>query len=105
MKFISNRDIAVGVINLEKAREFYEHTLSFTPIKINDTTVIYNTGHITLYITKGESYPPVPSFTVQSLQEAKKHLQEHGCTILNERENSFYFQSPDGTIYDVIQPI
>lgn len=104
MKFISNRDIAVGVKNLEKAREFYENTLNFIPNKINERTVVYKTGHLTLYITEGQSYPPVPSFTVQSLQNAKKHLQKHGCTILTERKNSFYFQSPDGTIYDIIHP-
>jgi len=34
MKFVSNRDVAVGVENLTDAIKFFEDTLGFKPTKI-----------------------------------------------------------------------
>ena len=103
MKFLSNDDIAIRVENLAVATKFYENTLGFNLIKSEPGLRVYHTGHFTLYVEEGDPHPPVPSFTVKSLSKAKKHLVENGCTILFERDSSFYFKDPTGVIWDIIE--
>ncbi len=103
MRFITNDDMAIGVENLEKAINFYEGTLGFKPTRAEPGLRVYETGCLTLYVMEGEPHPPVPSFTVGNLSEAKQLLMENGCTIMVERENSLYFQDPDGNTWDIIE--
>jgi catechol 2,3-dioxygenase-like lactoylglutathione lyase family enzyme len=103
MKFCSNEDIAIGVENLELATNFFEGALGFKPSQSKPGLRVYNTGHFILYVKEGEAHPPVPSFTVKDLFEAKKHLIENGCTILTERKSSLYFRDPTGVKWDIIQ--
>ena len=103
MKFTGNRDIAVGVKNIENAKKFYENTLGFKPGKAEPGRRVYNTGNFILYVVEGEPHPPVPSFTVESISEAKKWLEEQDCIILVERERSLYFRDPMGNVWDIIE--
>jgi len=103
MRFLSNRDMAVGVADLKTAIQFYEDTLGFKPVQIEPGLRVYDIGHITLYVEQGEPHPPVPSFTVEGLSEARKHLVMNGCNILVERDNSLYFRDPTGNIWDIIE--
>jgi catechol 2,3-dioxygenase-like lactoylglutathione lyase family enzyme len=103
MRFTSNRDIAVGVYDLEQAIEFYEKALRFKPEKTQSNLLVYNTGHFTLYVEKGKPHPPIPSYTVDNLEDAKRHLLENGCSILVESEKSLYFKDPFDIIWDVIE--
>jgi len=68
MRFISNRDLAIGVDDLRKAEAFYSSVLGFRLLKKTSGRMVYDTGHFTLYINDKESHPPIPSFTVQDLQ-------------------------------------
>ncbi|MBD3207588.1 bleomycin resistance protein [Candidatus Bathyarchaeota archaeon] len=103
MMFTSNRDISVGVDNLELAIEFYEKTLGFKPVKAKTNLHVYNTGHFTLYVEKSEPHSPILSYNVENLEEAKRHLQENGCSILVEREKSLYIKDPFGIVWDIIE--
>lgn len=103
MNFVSNRDIAVGVKNLETALKFYEDTLGFKPLEVSPMRRVYNTGYFTLYIEEGEPHPPVPSLTVEKITEAKAYLLEKGCRILIEHEKSIYFSDPMGNVWDIIE--
>ena len=103
MKYLSNDNIAVGVESLEIAVKFFEETMGFKPIKSKPGLRVYNTGCFTLYVEEGKTHPPIPSFTVQNLSDAKKHLMENGCTILVERNCSLYFRDPMGVIWDIIE--
>jgi catechol 2,3-dioxygenase-like lactoylglutathione lyase family enzyme len=103
MKILNNEDIAIGVKNLETAIHFYENTLGFNPIKSEPGLRVYNTRKFTLYVEEGEAHPPVLSFTVQNLSDAKIHLIENGCNILIERNRSLYFRDPTGVIWDIIE--
>ena len=104
MKFIGSRDIAVTVEILEKSRFFYENVLGFTPKKIEEKVVVYDTGSITLYVQELERHPPVPSFIVKNLAEARAHLEANGCVVIKEWNRSLYFMDPDGNIWDIIEP-
>ncbi len=44
MKFTGSRDIAVTVGCLKKSRVFYEDVLGFTPKKVEEKHVVYDTG-------------------------------------------------------------
>jgi catechol 2,3-dioxygenase-like lactoylglutathione lyase family enzyme len=103
MQFTGNRDIAVSVKDLESSRGFYEGVLGFNPEYLEEGMAVYNSGQFTLYVQEGEPYPPVPSFTVPDINEARKHLMGAGCTILEDRETSVYFRDPDGITWDAIQ--
>ena len=103
MCFKGNRDIAVSVKDLESSRRFYEQVLGFKPDRLEETTAVYNTGHFTLYVQEGEPHPPVPSFTVQDINAARKRLIEAGCEILIDRGTSLYFRDPDGVTWDIIE--
>lgn len=103
MRFTGNRDIAVSVKDLEASRAFYEGTLGFKPEYVEEGLAVYNTGHFTLYVQKGEPHPPVPSFTVPDIKEARRHLVDAGCTVIEERDTSIYFKDLDGITWDAIQ--
>ncbi|MCW4050926.1 MAG: VOC family protein [Candidatus Bathyarchaeota archaeon] len=64
---------------------------------------VYDTGHITFYLVEVTPHPPIPSFTVPDLDEAKKHLTRNGCVILEERPSGFYFRDPTGVTFDSIE--
>jgi catechol 2,3-dioxygenase-like lactoylglutathione lyase family enzyme len=104
MRFTTNRDVAIGVENLEKSRKFYEETLGLKPVETCPGRAVYDAGHLTLYIIEGEPHPPVLSFTVENLRAAKRRLLEGGCDIVDERERSLYFRDPAGVVFDAIQP-
>ena len=103
MRFASNRDIAIGVEDLDKAAEFYEGILGFKPEKTEPKLRIYNTGHFTLYVEKTKNHPPIPSYTVENLHEAKMHLQDNGCNVLAERDRNLYFEDPFGIVWDLVE--
>jgi len=103
MKFTGNRDIAVTVGSLEKSRVFYENVLGLTPKKIEKKLVVYDTGSITLYVQELEHHPPVPSFSVENLAEARAHLIANGCTVTKEWEGALYFMDPEGNVWDIIE--
>ena len=103
MRFTANRDVAVGVENLEKSRKFYEETLGLKLVETGAGRAVYDAGHLTLYIEEGMPHPPVPSFKVECLSDAKRRLLEGGCEIVVEREKSVYFKDPSGVVFDAIE--
>jgi len=104
MKFTGNRDIAVTVDSLEKSRVFYEDVLGLKPKKVEEKLVVYDTGVITLYVQEQGGHPPVPSFSVENLPEARAHLESKGCVVTKEWKKSLYFRDPDGNVWDIIEP-
>jgi catechol 2,3-dioxygenase-like lactoylglutathione lyase family enzyme len=104
MKFQSNRCIAIHLPNLAKAERFYSDVLGFKLKSKSRAYLEYDTGHFLLYINKSaKARPPIPSFDVKSVPEAKAHLKAHGCKILIDRGGSLYFCDPFGITYDVIE--
>jgi len=103
MKFISNRDMALGVYDIESASAFYGEVLGFKINREEKGLRVYETGNFMLYVEESVPYPPVPSLTVRNLAEAKKYLLENGCEIINELEKSLYFRDPYGVVWDIIE--
>ena len=102
--FRSNRDIAITIPNLATAEKFYRNVLGFKLEKKTQLQLVFDTGYFTLYIGKEKQVtPPVPSFTVKNLRDAKRYLIEHGAEIVSEQDRALYFRDPFGIIYDIIE--
>ena len=102
--FKSNRDVAFEVTNIVEAENFYSGVMGFELVEKRDSTLIYETGHLTLYIKESENpHPPVLSFKVKDVSEAKEYLQEHGCQIMKEWPRAIYFRDPFGVVHDIIR--
>jgi catechol 2,3-dioxygenase-like lactoylglutathione lyase family enzyme len=101
--FVSNKDLAIGVDDIGKARDFWENVLGFEASEVTDSHVVYMTGSINFYLMKSGFKAPIPSFTVKDLESAKKLLTENGCKIIQEREDSLYYRDVNGHIFDIIE--
>lgn len=102
--FRSNRDVAFEVGDIGEAERFYGGVMGFELVERRDKTLVYETGHLTLYINESEvPHPPVLSFRVENLAEAKEHLTGNGCEIVVEWPRALYFRDPLGVVHDIIE--
>jgi len=86
------------------AEEFYGGVLGFELKRREAEHLVYDTGHLTLYVIPAEEpRPPVLSFTVPDLGEAKAHLARNGAEVIVERDSSLWFRDPFGIVHDVIE--
>src|SRR5215470_10420514 len=90
--FRSNRDVAIHVPDLEKAKEFYGKVLGFKLISGNES-LAFETGTFRLWINEGKPQSFVPSFTVSDRAASRQYLIDHGCTPLGSQMPS-YFKDP-----------
>jgi catechol 2,3-dioxygenase-like lactoylglutathione lyase family enzyme len=104
MSFRSNRDVAFEVRDLAAAEAFYDKIMGFELVEPKGDTLVYETGHLTLYVKKsGDPHPPVLSFRVPDLSEAKQYLVENGCEVTVEWDRALYFRDPLGVVHDIIE--
>ena len=104
MEFKSNRDVAFDVSDIGEAERFYGEVMGFELVERKERTLVYMTGHLTLYIKESASpHPPVLSFSVEDLAEAKEYLMRNGCEIVVEWPKALYFRDPLGVIHDIIE--
>ncbi|WP_316193048.1 VOC family protein [Bradyrhizobium sp. SZCCHNRI1029] len=99
--FRSNRDVAVHVLDIDKAIEFYGNVLGFERIS-GEGHVAFETGNFRLWINRDAPQSFVPSFSVTDMAEAKRLLTEHGCTPIGPSAPS-YFRDPFGFVFDIIE--
>jgi catechol 2,3-dioxygenase-like lactoylglutathione lyase family enzyme len=105
MRFRSNRCIAVHVKDLKKAEKFYRDVLGFKLLSKSRGMLEFETGRLLLYVNKDKKpHPPIPSFDVKSLKDAKAHLEKAGCSIVRESRRAAYFRDPFGLVYGIIEP-
>jgi len=104
MRFRSNNCIAIHLPRLAKAERFYSDVLGFKLKSKSRSCLEYDTGTFLLYVVRSaKAQPPTPSFSVKSLEKAKRLLKGARCTILVDRGSSLYFRDPFGNIFDVIE--
>jgi catechol-2,3-dioxygenase len=104
VSFRANRDVAFEVRDLAHAEQFYSGVMGLDLVERRDGTLVYNAGYLTLHIKESvEPHPPVLSFGVLDLAEAREHLVENGCEIVVEWGRSLYFRDPFGVVHDIIE--
>jgi catechol 2,3-dioxygenase-like lactoylglutathione lyase family enzyme len=104
MRFRSNNCVAIHLKSLAKAERFYGDVLGFKLKKKTGTSLEFDTGVLRLYVNRSKKVQaPTPSFSVRSIDRAKRLLRGSGCKILTDRGASLYFRDPFGIVFDVIQ--
>jgi catechol 2,3-dioxygenase-like lactoylglutathione lyase family enzyme len=102
--FRSNNCVAIHLEDITAAENFYTNVMKFKLLTKSDESLEYDTGHFLFYVNRDlNTQPPIPSFTVHNIEEAKQSLLENGCIILRQDKNSLYFRDPFGITYDVIE--
>ena len=102
--FKSNNCVAIHLEDITAAENFYTNVMKFRLLNKSEKSLEYDTGNFLLYVNQDlNPQPPIPSFTVDDIETAKKALMENGCVILREDGNSLYFRDPFGITYDIVQ--
>jgi len=92
------------VPDIDKAEKFYSNVMGLKLLNKSDKQLVYNTIHFTLFVEKNDVVkPPVPSFTVDNINEARSELVDAGCEIVDEGNNWMWFKDPFGNVFDVIE--
>lgn len=103
VSFRSNRDVAIHVPDLAKAREFYGDVLGFEVLNRGGDQLAFDTGTFRLWVNKHHvlrSY--IPSFDVADYQAARSYLEAAGSTPASPDSTS-YFKDPFGFVFDIIE--
>lgn len=104
MRFKSNNCVAIHLRSLAKAERFYRDVLGFRLKSKTRTYLEFDTGELLLYVNRSaQPQPPTPSFSVKSIEKARRLLKGSGCEIIVDRGASLYFRDPFGNIFDVIE--
>ncbi len=78
--------------------------MGFELVERRGETLVYETGHLTFYVKEsGAPHPPVLSFRVRDLGEAREYLVENGCEVTAEWDRALYFRDPFGVVHDIIK--
>jgi catechol 2,3-dioxygenase-like lactoylglutathione lyase family enzyme len=111
----------IAVSDIDKAREFYEQTLGFTPTSVNPGGVFYPAGGSTRFLvypsgTAGTNKATYIGFEVKDIEAEVKNLKGRGVSfeqyegytnddgIADAGEvRSAWFKDPDGNIIGVVQ--
>lgn len=104
MKFRSNNCVAIYLPDLRKAEAFYSGVMGFRLAAKDATQLEYDTGRFSLCIHKSAATKsPVPSFTVISIEAARRYLEENHCVITQDTEGGFHFKDPFGVTYHLVE--
>ena len=104
MRFRSNNCIAIHLTSLAKAERCYSDVMGFKLLSKSRSSLEYDTGNFLLYLNRSsKAQPPTPSFSVKSIEKAKRLLKGARCQILVDRGSSLYFRDPFGNIFDVVE--
>ena len=104
MKFRSNNCVAIHLKDLNGAAKFYGEVLGFKLRSKSRRQLVFETGHFLFYVNKARKVqPPVPSFSVKNLKDARQLLKENGCRIVADWGGALYFKDPFGVVFDVIE--
>ena len=98
----SGRDILIQVAKPQEAATFYAEQLGFG-ISSEEHMLEMKGPNITLYIDKGPEIGPVLEVFVTDVENTKKRLVAHGCTIVREDPEipRCYVRDPYGLVYNI----
>ncbi len=102
----SNREIAIHVADLARADAFYGKLLGFRLVRRTLDQLEFDTGELRLYVNRDATKPIsyIPSFDVEDYREARRFLEDAGCTVRFAGEQPVpYFEDPFGFVFDIIE--
>jgi uncharacterized protein YndB with AHSA1/START domain len=105
-EFRSNRDVAIEVPDLARARAFYVDGLGFRLCTETANYLEIDTGTIRLWIKPGKQVRSfMPSLDVTSITRARSLVRQAGGKVLEDSvsDNGFVFEDPFGLAIDVVR--
>jgi catechol 2,3-dioxygenase-like lactoylglutathione lyase family enzyme len=103
----SNRELAIHVPDLARAKDFYCDVLGFRLLSEDATMLEIDTGELLLYVLHNSNglLTYIPSFDVPDYNAARRQLEAAGCTAVPAGSHStdVYFQDPFGFTFDIIE--
>jgi catechol 2,3-dioxygenase-like lactoylglutathione lyase family enzyme len=105
--FRANREIAMHVPDLARAKEFYCSVLGFPLVSENAGMLEIDAGELRLFVLLNPvgvmTY--VPSLDVPDYESARRHLEAAGCSTVSAGAHStdVYFRDPFGLVFDIIE--
>jgi predicted enzyme related to lactoylglutathione lyase len=96
-------DILIQAQDPTTAASFYVEQLGFSITDERSNMISLHGAHINLFIERGPALGPVLEVTVDSVEEAKRRLVEHGCEIVKDEPDfpRCYVKDPFGLIYNL----
>jgi predicted enzyme related to lactoylglutathione lyase len=96
-------DILIQAQDPANAAAFYAGQLGFTITGETANMISLHGPHINLFIERGPALGPVLEVTVDSVEEARRRLVEHGCEIVKDEPDfpRCYVKDPFGLIYNL----
>jgi predicted enzyme related to lactoylglutathione lyase len=96
-------DILIQAQDPGSAASFYVDQLGFSITDETPQMVSLHGEHINLFIERGPALGPVLEVTVDSVEEARSRLVEHGCEIVKDEPDfpRCYVRDPFGLIYNL----
>jgi uncharacterized protein YndB with AHSA1/START domain len=105
-EFQSNRDVAIEVPDLSRARAFYVGGLGFSVCSESATHVEVDTGTLRLWIKPASAVRTfLPSLDVSDVARARSMVLTAGGRIIDgsESDSGFVFEDPFGLAIDVVR--
>lgn len=100
--FTFNPYVGIRVNDIAAAEKFYGDVLKLTLVSKKEKYLTYTTGNFQFFVAEDNSHPPVLSFTVKNLNEAKQYLINNGCEIVEGDDNYAWFKDSNGTVFDIV---
>ena len=105
--FRANREIAMHVPDLARAKEFYCTVLGFRLVAETAGMLEIDAGDLRLYVLHNPvgvlTY--IPSLDVPDYEAARRHLEAAGCATVSAGAHStdVYFRDPFGLVFDIVE--
>jgi catechol 2,3-dioxygenase-like lactoylglutathione lyase family enzyme len=105
--FRANREIAIHVPDVARAKEFYCSVLGFRLVGESANVVEIDAGDIRLFVLHNPvgvlTY--IPSLDVPDYEAARRHLEAAGCSTVSAGAHStdVYFRDPFGLVFDIVE--
>jgi catechol 2,3-dioxygenase-like lactoylglutathione lyase family enzyme len=97
-------DILIQAPDPKSAAAFYTQQLGFEITDEAPNMISLHGENINLFIERGPALGPVLEVTVDSVEEAKLRLVNHGCEIAKDEPDfpRVYVRDPYGLLYNLI---
>ncbi len=96
-------DILMQAPDIKTAARFYVEQLGFEITDEAADMISLHGQHINMFIERGPVLGPVLEVTVANVEDAKKRLAAHGCSIVKDEPDvpRCYVRDPLGLIYNL----
>jgi catechol 2,3-dioxygenase-like lactoylglutathione lyase family enzyme len=104
-KMKATSDVMLRTNDFTAAKTYYNAVLGFPVVIEKENLLGFDLGGFVLYFEHGEENGSVFEFEVPDVAEAKNHLLQQGCALIEENPTipRCYLRDPYGLIFNLTQ--